>query len=156
MFKFPSLPLSFFKNSTKSVRIQPELLVLEERAVPAVVTAPAIRSIDGSGNNLAHASWGQTGTDYIRIAAAAYGDGVSSPAGADRPSARVISNGIHDQQGESVVNDRMMSAMVYAWGQFIDHDLDLTVSGTTESLPIAVPTGDSSFDHSEQVLKLSP
>ena len=146
MFKFPSLPLSFFKNSTKSVRIQPELLVLEERAVPAVVTAPAIRSIDGSGNNLAHASWGQTGTDYIRIAAVAYGDGVSSPAGADRPSAREISNGIHDQQGESVVNDRMMSAMVYAWGQFIDHDLDLTVSGTTESLPIAVPTGDSSFD----------
>jgi hypothetical protein len=146
MFKFPSLPLSFFNNSTKSVRIQPELLVLEERAVPAVVTAPAIRSIDGSGNNLAHASWGQTGTDYIRIAAAAYGDGVSSPAGADRPSAREISNGINDQQGQSVVNDRMMSAMVYAWGQFIDHDLDLTASGTSESLPIAVPTGDSSFD----------
>ena len=52
MFKFPSLPLSFFKNSTKSVRIQPELLALEERAVPAVVTAPAIRSIDGSGKTV--------------------------------------------------------------------------------------------------------
>ena len=39
-----------------------------------------------------------------------------------------------------------MSAMVYAWGQFIDHDLDLTLTGTTESLPIPVPAGDPSFD----------
>src|SRR5205085_1277886 len=44
-------------------------------------------------------------------------------------------------------NDRDMSAFVYAWGQFVDHDLDLTNSATpTESFPVAVPSGDSSFD----------
>ncbi len=40
-----------------------------------------------------------------------------------------------------------MSAFVYAWGQFIDHDLDLTSSATpSTAFNISVPTGDPSFD----------
>src|SRR5207244_60940 len=44
-------------------------------------------------------------------------------------------------------NDRDMSAFVYAWGQFIDHDLDLTTSASP-AVPfnIAVPKGDPYFD----------
>jgi hypothetical protein len=38
-----------------------------------------------------------------------------------------------------------MSSYVYGWGQFIDHDLDLTTSGGTE-FNISVPSGDPDFD----------
>jgi len=119
------------------------VLPLEDRVVPAGLDT---RSYDGSGNNAAHADWGQAGTDFVRIAAAAYADGVSAPAGAARPSARDISNALSDQAGQDIISDRDLSAMMYAWGQFIDHDLDLTKSGSTEKLNIAVPKGDPTFD----------
>ena len=155
MGRFPNfsslLPLSFFgfRFSSASAPVRKksprlDLLTLEERAVPAVLGP--FYSVDGSGNNLAHADWGQTGTDYIRVAPAAYADGISTPSGADLPSARAISNALSDQDGQSTTNDRLMSAMVYAWGQFIDHDMGLANTGKTESLPIPVPTGDPSFD----------
>lgn len=158
MRRFFSLPVHWFQAERPAVgrrRVRLALDTLEERAVPAIV-GPEWRSIDGSGNNLANPSWGQAGTDYIRVAPAAYADGVSSPAGADRPGAREISNSVADQQGQSTVSDRLMSAMVYAWGQFIDHDLDLTQTGTTESLPIPVPSGDPSFDPAATGTQLIP
>ena len=51
-----------------------------------------------------------------------------------------------DQEGEDIISDRMLSAMVYTWGQFIDHDLNLTPTATGESFNISVPKGDPSFD----------
>jgi hypothetical protein len=106
----------------------------------------AIESIDGSGNNLQNPTWGSAGVDLLRIAPAAYTDGISSPAGADRPSARAISNAVAAQApGVDILNNRDLSAFVYAWGQFIDHDLDLTPGGTT-AFNIDVPAGDTSFD----------
>ena len=72
MGRFPNfsslLPLSFFgfrfssasaPARKKSPRL--DLLTLEERAVPAVLGP--FYSVDGGGNNLAHADWGQTGTN---------------------------------------------------------------------------------------------
>lgn len=127
---------------------------LEERALPAtnplappVMGPSAVYSIDGSGNNLANPTWGATGTQYLRIANAEYADGISTPAGADRPSARAISNALATQGADTLTNDRLMSAFVYAWGQFVDHDLDLTNSASPkESFNIQVPKGDASFD----------
>lgn len=127
---------------------------LEARAVPAALSP--IRSYDGTGNNVAQVSWGAAGTDFLRVAVAEYGDGISTPAGSDRPSARVVSNAVSDQTGTEGINDRMMSAMVYAWGQFLDHDLDLTNTGTTEKMPIAVPAGDPSFDPNSTGTKTIP
>ena len=49
-------------------------------------------------------------------------------------------------QSGDIVNNRNLSDMVYSFGQFLDHDIDLTPTGTTESINIAVPTGDASFD----------
>ena len=44
-------------------------------------------------------------------------------------------------------NDRGMSAFIYAWGQFIDHDIDLTLTQNDgETLAIDVPAGDPFFD----------
>lgn len=48
------------------------------------------RSLDGSGNNLLHRDSGSTGEDLLRIAAAEYGNGISSAAGSNRSLAREI------------------------------------------------------------------
>src|SRR5438552_6239476 len=88
---------------------------LEARDVPS---ASPVRSIDGSGNNLAHPTWGADNTDFLRVAPAQYADGVSAPAGAGRPSARAISNAIAAQGDADTVSDRGLSAMAYACGQF--------------------------------------
>ena len=58
----------------------------------------------------------------------------------------MFSNIIADQGSADIISDRSLSAMVYAWGQFIDHDLDLTPTGGTEPFNIQVPTGDPYFD----------
>src|SRR5262245_33377683 len=57
----------------------------------------AVRTFDGTGNNLTHWQWGSTAEELLRKAAAEYGDGVSTLGGTDRPSARVISNAIAAQ-----------------------------------------------------------
>jgi hypothetical protein len=132
---------------------KPSVEELESREVPSASPTPPppppavpSYSIDGTGNNLTNPTWGSTGVDLLRTAPAAYTDGVSSPAGTDRPSAREISNVISDQGSADIINNRGLSAMAYAWGQFIDHDLDLTPTGTTEPLQIDVPKGDPYFD----------
>ena len=104
------------------------------------------RTIDGTGNNRSHGGWGSTNQHLDRVGPAAYADGMSMPAGGSRPSARAVSNGIAAQTG-SIVNDRMLSDWVWQWGQFLDHDLDLTdAASPAESFPIPVPMGDPFFD----------
>jgi hypothetical protein len=103
-----------------------------------------VATLDGKLNNLSHTTWGTAGVDLLRFSPAAYGDGLSSPAGATRPSARAISNALSDQTA-SLPNNRNLSDWIYGWGQFIDHDLDLTTSGDV-AFDIAVPTGDPYFD----------
>jgi peroxidase len=104
----------------------------------------ATRTFDGTGNNLLNTQLGSTGEELLRKVAAEYGDGISTLAGADRPSARVISNAIATQE-TTEASDRDLSAYIYVWGQFLDHDIDLTSTGTTAA-NIAVPTGDEFFD----------
>jgi len=81
----------------------------------------------------------------MRFVSAAYGDSLSTPAGGTRPSARFISNTVVDQGDQSLPDARNLSDWTYGWGQFIDHDLDLTTSGD-EEFDIPVPPGDPFFD----------
>jgi peroxidase len=120
--------------------LSPVAEVAEER------TLLSAGAIDGTGNNLLNPEWGSTGEDFLRLANADYADAIYAIGGEDRPSARLISNTVSDSGGEDVVSDRLLSAMIYAWGQFIDHDMTLTESGTTELTSISVPAGDPSFD----------
>lgn len=116
---------------------------LEERCTPAT-----FRSIDGTGNNAAHPDWGSTDEALLRVGPVRYADGISEPApqgGVGRPSGREISNVIVAEDPDGVDSDRQLSAMIYAWGQFIDHDMDLTGTGS-EEFPITIPTGDPFFD----------
>ncbi len=103
-------------------------------------------SVDGTGNNVAQVEWGSTQEKLLRLAKAEYGDGISTPNGTDRPSARAISNAIADQGDQDIISDRNMAAFSYVWGQFIDHDIGLTPTGGTEKMSIPVPTGDPYFD----------
>ena len=109
--------------------------------------------VDGVGNNVANPNWGAADTDFARIAAANFSDGISAPNGQTLPSARVISNLIATQDVDGLEQDmnnsRSMSDFVYAWGQFIDHDIDLTESGTV-AMNIPVPAGDPTFDPTDQ------
>jgi len=104
------------------------------------------RSIDGFNNNLENPEWGQAGLPLLRLAAPAYADGTSAPSGEGRPNVREISNIVFDQQ-ESVLSADSISDFVWQWGQFLDHDIDLTpTSDPTEPFDIEVPLGDPYFD----------
>jgi len=107
---------------------------------------PGFRSIDGSGNNLAADRVGAANTALLRLLPAAYADGLSALAGPERPGAREVSNAVCAQD-ESRPNPRGASDFLWQWGQFVDHDIDLT-DGTDppEPAPIAVPAGDPFFD----------
>lgn len=107
-----------------------------------------VRSIDGTGNNLANPTWGSANSDLLRLTAAAYANGVNSPALPNDLSARAISNILNDQadpnnlaQDIQTVDGSSLSDFGYAFGQFMDHDMDLTPDGGAP-LPIAVAPGD--------------
>ncbi len=108
-------------------------------------TATEIRSIDGTGNNLDEPLLGSAGTEFRRLVDSDYADGISEPTGQDRPAAREISN-ILAAQDESIPNAQGLSDLVWQWGQFIDHDIDLTAGGENEAFNIEVPVGDPFFD----------
>ena len=106
------------------------------------------RTIDGTGNNLnpMKSSYGKAGIPILRISDEAYADEISTPAGASRMSPREISN-IIVAQDEPIRNSAKASDLVWQWGQFFDHDLDLTPGAMpVEIFNIPVPAGDEFFD----------
>jgi len=134
----------FFDPDTTLANLTAKAAVLPRALVTGPDAAGPVPALDGAGNNPQHPAWGSVGADLLRIAPSAYADGVSAPGGASRPSARQISNTV-SVLTTPFANDRAMSSWVYGWGQFIDHDLDLTTTGDT-AFDIAVPAGDPSFD----------
>jgi peroxidase len=126
-------------------------LVLEQRVLlsaSSVLPANAVEPIGGTGNNVAHPAWGAAGNDLIRLTPAQYANGYSTPSLPQDPSARVVSNIINSQadpanpsQDIATVNQQSLSDFAYSFGQFMDHDMDLTqATGATDN--IQVPVGD--------------
>ncbi|MBT8445960.1 MAG: peroxidase family protein, partial [Gammaproteobacteria bacterium] len=107
---------------------------------------PDVRSFDGSMNNCAdgRALAGSAGSKLLRLGPAEYLDGASATDPL-RPSARLVSATLASAGGAGISNARALSSFVFQWGQFLDHDLDLTPAGGAP-LPIAVPAGDAYFD----------
>src|SRR5215213_49179 len=97
------------------------------------------RSADGSGNNLADSTMNAAGDAFDRVGPAHFVDGISVPILDDFPNPRDISN-IVVGQGESPNNPQGFSGYIYAWGQFIDHDLDLMKGGHVD-LSVHGPDG---------------
>jgi hypothetical protein len=104
---------------------------LEQRLL---LSAAPIRSFDGSGNNLANPEWGAADTPLLRNTTVEYGPGLAGdfPALAPRVDSagntinpRTVSNLVFDQD-VSILNDRGLTSFLFQWGQFLDHDMDLT------------------------------
>ncbi len=105
-----------------------------------------VQSIDGSNNNLDLPSMGTIESQLVRAIPSAYADDVSALGGENRPNPRTISNTVHAQT-ESIPNPFGYSDFLWQWGQFLDHDLDLTDGvEPAEEAPIAIPAGDVHFD----------
>jgi hypothetical protein len=107
-----------------------------------------IRSITGLGNNIANPTWGQAGTDLIRISPVTYADGISLPSQPNALSPRQISNDLNNQSDPifsgndnlGVPQTKDLADFAYVWGQFIDHDMDLTPTTSGQSFDIPVDT----------------
>lgn len=98
------------------------------------------RSIDGSGNNLTNTGFNVVGAAFTRIGTAHFSDGISALR-TDLPNARTVSNLVVAGNAETP-NAEGLSGMMYAWGQFIDHDINLTLSDRVTHIDITVPDGD--------------
>ena len=110
-------------------------------APPPSAQGVAYRSIDGSGNNLRHSDMNVAGSDMTRIAPANFSDGLDTMV--TGVNARDISNIVVAGNG-STPNAQGLSGMMYAWGQFIDHDLDMMKAGGA-SIDITTQANDPTF-----------
>ena len=64
----------------------------------------------------------------------------------ERPvQARALSATPFPIKRRTLRNPRNLSDWIYGWGQFVDHDLDLTTTGDV-AFDISVPAGDPFFD----------
>uniref|UniRef100_V9GWB1 Cell adhesion molecule-related/down-regulated by oncogenes n=1 Tax=Ectopleura larynx TaxID=264052 RepID=V9GWB1_9CNID len=87
------------------------------------------RTYDGSCNNLQHPMWGASLTPFTRLLVPNYDNGFNTPIGWNRtglPSARKISMNVISSG--HVTSDEDLTHMVMQWGQFMDHDMDFTVT----------------------------
>ncbi len=108
-----------------------------------------VRPVDGNGTNAANPDWGAVGQELVRLVPAAFEDGIGEPV-TDRPGPREISNVVSQQDGEEP-NSFGVNDLFWVWGQFVDHDLDLTEAGTTDYTPILAPAGDPTFAEGTEI-----
>lgn len=114
-----------------------------------LVNAQEYRSYSGHGNNLTNLEWGAAGNTLYNACDIAFSDGVSSPNGAQRGNPREISNLLFQQQ--DIISDQLgNSDLLWAFGQFIDHDITFVKDFSPSSHPeeamfIKVPFNDEYF-----------
>ncbi|MGB5811844.1 MAG: peroxidase family protein [Polyangiales bacterium] len=139
-------------SQARSMLWSPRLTLLLIGAISACDPIPLdgppdpYRTIDGTGNNPNTPELGAAHTNLVRLMPQAYGDSMSTLAGQSLPSPREISNALCADLRDDT-NTRGASDFLWQWGQFLDHDIDLTEShDPVEPMPIAVPTGDPAFD----------
>jgi hypothetical protein len=98
------------------------------------------RTIDGSGNNVAQPLQGTANTPFIRFNYTAQyaqlpGTMITEPA---RPNPRDVSNAVFAQSA-SQPSARNLSNYIWAWGQFLTHDTDLSTASNGASTNGAAP-----------------
>src|SRR5262245_55575472 len=95
------------------------------------------RTIDGSGNNTANPDFNRAGAAMARDTPAHFTDDISAVRDGVNP--RTVSNVVVGEGDAAVPNSQGLSDMMYAWGQFIDHDLDLMSPDGVTDLSVHVP-----------------
>ncbi len=132
-------------NLPKRPRSTCALAALALLILPTVAAAEPLefRAINGVGNNSSHPQWGAANTQLLRISGDAYypndGSGQTIVEPPTRANPREISNTLMSQGSFDMPNNRFMSSMLWQWGQFVDHDIDLTDSNSangTADIPV--------------------
>ncbi|MEM8770376.1 MAG: peroxidase family protein [Pseudomonadota bacterium] len=118
---------------------------------PDMINGLETRHLDGTENNEFFPDIGSTFERLARLGNPDYADFISALAGPTRESPRLISNAVNDQGGADTPNTFGTSDFLWQWGQFLDHDIDLTggffdPDPDALSADIPVPTGDPFFD----------
>ncbi|XP_052775467.1 peroxidasin homolog isoform X2 [Mya arenaria] len=99
------------------------------------------RTLDGTCNNLQHPSWGSANSALQRLLPPHYENGFNAPKGWTRgrlyngvhlPSPRLVSSLM--MSTEVVSTDHSETHMLMQWGQFIDHDIDLTPQSVSQHI----------------------
>jgi hypothetical protein len=110
------------------------LIPAAEAAVPFPVA-----NLDGSQNNAANPTWGQSNRPYPRVAPVAYADGIAAPL--TGPNARYVSNRIFGDSNQNVFSERRVTQWGWTWGQFLDHTFGLRAetgsTATTFNIPFS-------------------
>jgi hypothetical protein len=110
-------------------------------AVPsAAADAFQVRSLDGSGNNVRNPTWGQTNTQYTRVAAANYADGIAKPVSG--PPTRYVSNRIFNDVAQNLFSENGETQWGFVWGQFLDHTFGLRQEAGGEAANIGFSSRD--------------
>lgn len=143
------------RKHSPAARLRLILEQLEDRCVPSVT---GFRPIDEVGNNIDDPTLGTAGIDLLRVSPAAYRVVAGTdPNGFFTPSmnggapffvsgSRLASNDLSNQSTTlfdpnpandiNTVNQNGLSAFGYTWGQFLDHDMDLTPDTPVNDFPI--------------------
>ena len=102
-------------------------------------------SIDGSFNNLSNPDIGKVDSPFRNLAPKDHERAIGGSKFDSLPNPREISNKVFAQT-EPTENRKGLSDMFWLWGQFVDHDINLTPTLKSEPVPIAIPKGDPLFD----------
>jgi len=177
MFKLKSCRRKYPKSIVITEAIQGKSCPSDRRRYPVGSTQDLTkRTLDGRLNNPIKIFNGAVGENLLRLSGNGFADKVSVPAGAcskqqrtgntcpfpkenngtgsNRPNPRVISNKLMSQN-QNIRSRRGLSDLSVYFGQFLDHDTDLTpelprsfVHKRPNDLQVnvAVPKGDFTFD----------
>lgn len=103
-------------------------------------------TIDGRFNNLQQPDIGKIDSPLRNFLPKDNDRTIGGVKNASLPNAREISNAVFDQPAtESTQNHKGLSDMFWLWGQFLDHDIDLTPTNKSEPASITVPANDPDF-----------
>jgi peroxidase len=126
-------------------------LVAATAALHTTIVQAENRTINGTGNHPNFSSIGSAGIPFIRrgdeqLYTQTYGNNFGAIlTDSQRTNARTISNGLAAQT-TSIPNSRGLSNYLWAWGQFLDHDMSLTTTsngaGVNGTGNIALQPGD--------------
>lgn len=102
------------------------------------------RTFDGSRNNLSNLEQGSVGQQYLRFTAPAYSDGIGQVSD-ELPNPRNISNVLFSQSG-NVADENNLSDFIWAFGQFVCHDIEYLRFDENQETFISVPQDDAFFN----------
>jgi hypothetical protein len=89
------------------------------------------RNYDGTENNKKNTLWGAKSTAFKRLCKPNYEDGLSVMT-KKRPNPRIVSNSVGAISSTISANKIGMNMLWTQWGQFLDHDITLTIGGGIE------------------------